>query len=256
MNVFPRKIISPAVLFFLLAALPLRAALYSNYVNTAIPDGNLSGLSDVINVSGWTGGNDVEVKLNIEVSGGWNGDLYAYITHGDGFVVLLNRTGRGLTTSGSSSFGYSDTGLNITFATGGADVHWYQNNTPSYNGSGQLTGTWDVDGRNISPLSSRASFDAAGSTNLMVFNGYDPNGGWTIFFGDVVSGQQATLKGWSLELTPVPEPVNVALGLFGVAFGCVGVRRRRLRKRFANIWKSFSRTRRSRHCPPGSLSAK
>ncbi|TAK94073.1 MAG: PEP-CTERM sorting domain-containing protein [Verrucomicrobia bacterium] len=229
---FPqRKVILRALLLCSLATLPLRAALYSNYVNTAIPDGNLSGLNDVINVSGWTGGNDLEVKLNIDVSGGWNGDLYAYITHGDGFVVLLNRTGRGLTTSGSTSFGYSDTGLNITFATGGSDVHWYQNNSPSYNGSGQLTGTWDVDGRSISPLSSRASFDANGSTNLMAFNGTDPNGNWTIFFADVVSGQQATLKGWSLELTPVPEPVNVALGLFGVALGCVGLCRRRWSRR-------------------------
>ena len=50
------------------------------------------------------------------------------------------------------------------------------------------------------------------------FNGMDPNNTWTLFFADTSAGGTTTLKGWSLDVTAVtavPEPVNVALGVFG-----------------------------------------
>ena len=32
--------------------------------------------------------------MTLNLSGGWNGDLYAYLVHNSGFAVLLNRVGR------------------------------------------------------------------------------------------------------------------------------------------------------------------
>ncbi|HTL72003.1 MAG TPA: proprotein convertase P-domain-containing protein [bacterium] len=53
------------------------------------------------------------------------------------------------------------------------------------------------------------------------FSSQNPNGTWTLFFSDNSAGAQTTLNGWSLDVTAVPEPVNVALALF--AAGLVGV---------------------------------
>ena len=139
----------------MLAAASLRASVYSeswsfNNINTAIPDGTPSGLSDLRTISSLvTSISAVTVTLNI--SGEFNGDLYGYLQHSSGFCVLLNRVGR----TGSDSHGYDNSGFSVTLSgTGSYDVHLYQNYSPSYNGSGQLTGTWQPDGRAISPLSS------------------------------------------------------------------------------------------------------
>ena len=50
------------------------------------------------------------------------------------------------------------------------------------------------------------------------FNGSNPNGTWSLSLWDTTtpaSGGGNGLLGWSLDITPVPEPVNVALGIFG-----------------------------------------
>ena len=72
-------------------------------LNIGIPDGSLSGVSDVqAPASVITSLSAVRVKLNI--AGQYNGDLYAYLRHVTGtatnFCVLVNRPGR----TGSSSF--------------------------------------------------------------------------------------------------------------------------------------------------------
>lgn len=57
------------------------------------------------------------------------------------------------------------------------------------------------------------------------FNGQNPNGTWTLFFADTSAGGTSTLNGWSLNITAVPEPVNVALGAFGLGLtGVTGIR--------------------------------
>ncbi len=63
-------------------------------ITTAIPDNDDVGFADTrtINVPDITEIESVTVGLNF--TGGWNGDLYAYLVHGSGFAVLLNRPGR------------------------------------------------------------------------------------------------------------------------------------------------------------------
>ena len=51
-------------------------------------------------------------------------------------------------------------------------------------------------------------------------------------FADLsAGGGQAQVLSWGVNITAVPEPINVALGVFGAVFaGVAVVRRRRARK--------------------------
>jgi hypothetical protein len=136
-------------------------------------------------------------------------------------VTLLNRGG----VSASSAFGYSDSGFDITLSSSAANnIHSYQNYSPVYSG-GQLTGTWQPDGNNISPLSPAASFNANPSgTGLNAFNGLSPDGTWTLFMAGVVAGGGSPMVvSYGLNITTVPEPVNMALGIFGAMAGMVAL---------------------------------
>lgn len=183
-----------------------------------IPDGNLAGWSDTRTLSGLSGlVSDVNVDLTL--SGGNNGDLYAYLVHSSGFAVLLNRVGR----DGSNPLGYGDTGINVTFNDSAAtDIHYY-------GGLGVPTGSYQPDARNISPLSSGsvlAGFDRANSGAwLSSFTNQSANGSWTLFVADVVgggSGPTVTSWGLTLDLVPVPEASQWAMcgamAVFGAGY--------------------------------------
>jgi len=207
---------------FLGLSLPTHAAVYSypfssGFANGGvIPDGNPTGWSDSRSVSGVSDFQITDVSVKLNISGGYNGDLYGYLSHNGVLVPLLNRVGVAAS-SPSSSFGYSDAGFNVTLSDSGSfDVHFYGRNSPSFNGSGQLTGTWQADGRNIDPASSPATFDSASRVGFSSYTGQNPNGSWTLFFADMSAGAQSTLATWELDFTAVPEPANMALALFGL----------------------------------------
>lgn len=149
--------------------------------------------------------------MHLSVSGGYNGDFYAYLSYNGVLIPLLNRVGVGT----GSLFGYADSGFsNIALASFGKNVHTYLL-AQNPNG-GTLNGTWQADGRGLSPLSAPSSFDADGMVTLNgTFLGMDLNGAWTLFFSDLsAGGGQAKLNGWSLEITAIPEPVNPAVVVF------------------------------------------
>ena len=178
----------------------VRGQSYSNNANAAIPDGNPVGWVSSISVSSLTNASSIQVSLDI--TGGFNGDLYAYLVGPQGqLAVLLNRVGM----SSTNSFSNGDSGFNITLSSGSPNIHDYLDyGIPT----GQLTGTWAPDGRNISPDSAPYVFDTAATTaNLDLFAGIDPNGGWTLFVADLASGGgQSTLVSWGLTIVTVPEP--------------------------------------------------
>jgi subtilisin-like proprotein convertase family protein len=194
----------------------VQGALFSSAtLNQAIPDGNPSGFAHTLTVDG-LGGSVVSVSVGLQVNGGWNGDLYAYLTHGDSLVVLLNRPGRNIT----SPFGYGDSGFNLTLGPSGPDIHDYQSV-----GSGYLTlignpdYAWSADGRKVDP--NTVTFGSERSTSLGDYVGMNPNGGWTLFFADMSGGSVSTLVGWHLNIEAVPEPVTTALGAAAGIFVCV-----------------------------------
>jgi subtilisin-like proprotein convertase family protein len=202
--------------------------LYSaNNLNVLINDNDLTGYQNTITVSGLPQyASDINVTLNI--SGGFNGDLYAFLSHGSSAAILLNRTGR----SSPSNTGYSDAGFGpdsllnpfIFDDQAAHDVHFYRSFAFTLNGTGQLIGNWQPDGRAIDPLSSGASFDTAPRTGMLsIFNGMDPNGTWTLFLADVSPGGQSTLVSWGMSISAIPEPSSLALALLSVAGAAVFV---------------------------------
>ena len=203
---------------------------FFNTGNVTIPDNDPNGCQDSRDLTGISGTiSDVEVTLNI--SGGFNGDLYVWLSHGTGLSILLNRVG----VSSSSSVGYGNTGFgpdaqqnNFTFDDQATqDVHFYQASSYTLNANGQLTGMWQPDGRILDPESSASSFDTAPRSNLLnVFNGLDPNGEWTLFAADLSSGNISTLTGWGLVITVVPEPSTFALVGLGTAALMISRRRK------------------------------
>jgi len=173
----------------------IRGALYSESfaVNSAIPDGNPVGAVFRGAVSDASGGSTVgSLSVTLNITGGYNGDLYSYLVAPNGtMVVLMNQPG---VTTGNP-FGFSGSGFNITLSDTGTDGNIQTfNETPG----GAVTG----------------SFTAAGT--LANLNGSSIDGTWTLFFADESSGGGASvLNSWSLGITtPVPEPMTVALGTF------------------------------------------
>ena len=185
-----------------------------------IPDGSLTGWSDTRTLSGLpTTITDVNVSLSL--SGGWNGDLYAYLVHNSGFAVLLNRVGR----TAANEPGYGAAGMNVRLDdTAALNIHSVT--TPG-------TGTYQADGRNLSPLSSGSLFDLASPTALLSsFNGQNANGNWTLFIADVSGGGVSTVTSWGLDIAAVPEPASLIEGSVAVLFlgGVVWLYRRKAAK--------------------------
>lgn len=190
-----------------------------------VPDGNPVGLANSGTISG-VAGSITNIQVHLNITGGFNGDLYAYLAGPlGGFAVLLNRSGL----TAGNPFGYADTGFNITLEDGNPNIHGYQLGSPSYNGNGQLLGTWAPDGRNINPQSAGSVFDAASTASglLNAFNNTIPNGSWTLFIADLSGGGgQSVLVSWGLTVVTVPEPQTWAM-LAGGAGMLLAFRRRK-----------------------------
>jgi len=188
---------------------------FTNNTSLLIPDANPNGVFSTIDVSGVPGTIE-NLTLSINLSGGFNGDLYTYLS-GDngGFSVLLNRVGR----TSSDPTGYGDPGMSITFSDSAAsDVHLYGGN-----GGSPLTGTWQPDARNTNP---QLTLDTDPRTAfLSSFDNRAPNGTYTLFLGDFANESQSMLVSWSIDLDVVPEPT--AASLFTLGLGLFWAIRRR-----------------------------
>ena len=92
--------------------------------------------------------------------------------------------------------------------------------SPSYDLTSLIHGTAEA------PGGTTYSINFTDSGFMTAFNAQNLNDTWTLFFADTVAGDTTTLNGWSLDITsmsPVPEPVNVALGIFGGLLAVVGM---------------------------------
>lgn len=142
-----------------------------------IPDNTMAGVGYSINFD-TDGVNIGSISVALNISGGYNGDLGAYVSHAGVLVWLLN-----------PNESVSGSGMNITLNETGSPI-------PT-GGSGTLTGSYVAFG------------------DLSQFNSQSAAGDWTLFFVDQGAGDQSTINGFELSLTAVPEPVNAALGVFG-----------------------------------------
>ncbi len=182
-------------------------------VATAVPDNSIVGLADTRTLaSGIT--QITEVTLEALFSGGWNGDLYAYLAHGSGFCVLLNRPGR----TASLRAGSPSSGLAVLFAdSAAADIHTAIPNT------GPVTGTYQPDAREMFPTQTVST--SPRTAYLASFAGIPASGEWTLFVADMSLGSTTVLESWTLTITGVPEP---STSLLVVSAAWLVLRRRRL----------------------------
>lgn len=184
----------------------------SGFVNgTTIPDNNPSGWTDSRNVNTMPAGTLAGVAVNIQMASGWTGDLYAYLVHGSGFVVLLDRVGTpGLT------FGYGAGNLSITLADDGFNGGTY-NGIHTYGGGNTSLTTWNAD--NSGTTSAPGSLGSFLSTN--------PNGAWSLFVADLSGGGMTTVQSWGLQMdiVAVPEVETWVAAALAGAFGAFWLNR-------------------------------
>jgi hypothetical protein len=102
--------------------------------------------------------------------------------------------------------------MNVVLSAAGTDIH-------VYGGGGVPTGDYRVD-------------QTGSSTTFNSFQGLNPVGTWSIFFADMSGNHVSTLTGWGLSLEVVPEPVNVAMGIFGGVAGIAALARSKRTKQF------------------------
>jgi subtilisin-like proprotein convertase family protein len=194
--------VRPLILLLLSASWASAELTFAQFeVNAAIPDNDAAGLLNTQTVtSDITSIESITVTLNI--TGGWNGDLYAYVAHESGLAVLLNRVGK---TSGNE-FGSASSGFTVTFSDTAlnGDIH-----TGSFASGTPITGIWAPDARTASPTSVT---DASSRTAfLSTFHGLPASGTWELFVADVSGGDTSYLESWSMEISGsagevIPEP--------------------------------------------------
>ncbi len=190
---------------------------HSLMTTAIIPDNDASGVVQIIlpstNIAILS-----HISLSLQTTGGWNGDLYAYLWHNGTLSVVVNRIG--MTTTDAA--GSATSGMNITLDdTATVDVH-----APAMI-SGLLTGTYQPDGRAVDPA--MAYLTAPRTQNLATFAGMPASGEWRLFVADTAAGDTATITSWSITLTgeAVPEPsAAVLLAISGLA----ALRRRNKRR--------------------------
>lgn len=208
----------------LLAVVTAEATLsYSSPTTTGtLPDGSPVGMSSSITVSGADINIVRDVNVTLQISGGYNGDLYGYLVGPDGgMAVLLNRIGR----TSTDAFGNSGAGMNVTLDDDlGSDIHLAA--------SGVLSGVWMSDGRLVSPFTVTGTSSAAANLNdvFIQANSHVVNGTWTLFLADVSGGDINSLVSWGLDITVVPEPVTWAMIIFGSLVGVYASARRMRRQ--------------------------
>jgi hypothetical protein len=156
------------------------------------------GLASTITSSGFDSGTFVgNLTVTLNISGGNNGDLYGYLSYNGVLVTILNRPGVGP----SNPFGDPGSGYNITIN----DLAGINLGSATGTFGSQTLGSYNVNG------------NGNGALAFGAYNAQNPNGTWTLYLENGVSGgDPSTLVSWSIAINAVPEPTNVALGIFGV----------------------------------------
>ncbi len=207
------------------AVLPLHAQVLLNYSwssfqggasSLPIPDNNATGISDTRDLTS-TFSHILQIKVWVQATGNFNGDLYLTLQHGSDQSILLNRPGRSTT----SPFGYDDHGFDVTFQDNApnGDVHRYRETLSPASGT-PLTGLWQPDARDVDP--SVSLMDSTRTSFLGVFNGKDINGEWTLFAADLSAGGQTQIISWCMQATVVPEPeIYTSFTAFLLGLACL-----------------------------------
>ena len=184
-------------------------------INQTITDNDSTGYENTQELSGYDNmltSLVVSIRLS-SITGdlAYNGDYYMSLQHDSGFSVLLNCVG----VTSSNSFGYGDSGFDLSFAIGASDIHGYQDGSYTLDANNCLTGIWGADGRETDP---DFVLDIDERTALLnSFVGVNPNGSWTLFVADMAQNGVGQIDSWGLDVSAtIPEPATGSIFLIGV----------------------------------------
>lgn len=155
------------------------ATTFSATPGSAIGDNNCTGVSNAINVTGYSGtvsSSGISVTINIAHADDDNLDIYLTAPNGD--IIELS------TDNGTNSANYTNT----VFSDAGA--------TNITAGSAPFTGTYRPEGNlntTCTTTSNRATFGAIGGGSI------NPNGNWTLYVRDDANTTTGTLTSWSIS---------------------------------------------------------
>jgi autotransporter-associated beta strand protein len=191
-------ILRPVGIWLILAATACAQTLIDWTPSTLVPDNNPVGVADTRNITFDAAAVITGLEVRLNLSGGWNGDLYGSLVHDSGFTVLLNRPGNTLLNPAGSG----SSGMNITFSDSAAtDIH---TGIPN---SGSVTGTWQPDARTADPLA--VTNTSPRSAFLSSFNEAPVQGNWTLFLADNAAADTSTLNGWGLTIFSEIRPFAI-----------------------------------------------
>lgn len=211
--------------------------------SVVIPEQSWVSVPLEVSGEGLIGFNSItNLSISLAITGGRNNDTIVRLRAPDGgpYIYLINRPSVGYTKNEAGGNYNNDHGFVVTISDSGAgDIHLYRLYNPQFDNQQRLLGTWQPDGRDVPPGSRGDEYKNATRYSLAeVFNGINPLGTWYLELADWGrdSQPQAILEGWALEITAVPEPVHVALGVwvatlvaaFGAKLLYKAIRERRL----------------------------
>lgn len=180
-------------------------------VGTAVPEGNPVGITAYQTFDNLSSSPISDVSVNLDISGGYNGNLLAYLTlqEPNGTTVtemLLDYVGK----SAANPFASSGSGFNVTLSDAGTV------NGSIHGATGAPTGVWQPDSAN---------------TLDSTFGGLSADGTWTLYLADTTAGGgTSTLVSWGLDINSasvaVPEVAGTGMisglgGLLLVACGAL-----------------------------------
>jgi MYXO-CTERM domain-containing protein len=214
-----RIIFSIAILGAILSQSVWADVLYSWSGSQTIPDYDASvgasGVSFTFDPSTVETGPIPGASVTFTITGGYNGDLYSYLSSSSGaYVVLLNRPGVGTGTPGSTTYTYGFSGAgfnNVTLSDSGS---------PNINTTAETPGV-QVPSGNYAPA-------GTGGTAFSSFNNINSGDTWTLYFSDMDAGGTSTIT--SLEVDSVPEPGTWGAISGAGLLGLCGVRAWRQRR--------------------------
>lgn len=156
----------------------------------------------------------VAVSIGLNISGGYNGDYFAFLRSPNGTIVtLINQPGTDMFGSPASGFG---NGSANSFVLSASALQNIQNVDGTYGQA--MTG----------------SFSAAGDLNAfgtLARPQDDANGSWELFIDNLGSGGgSGKLESWTIteQVVAAPEPLYVVPGLLLVAGSLAALRLKRL----------------------------
>ena len=178
-------------------------------------------------------------RLKAAVLASLAGALFGFTAHAG--LYTFDYSDSGAIPQGGTSFSAEHTISGLPSSITGVELILTFNNSASLTGSSLsgIQGTLILDPSgsdtyvSFSPVATRAGtgsqeiFDMSSSA----FNDLSPNSTWALdLYDNSSTGIENGLVSWELEVAAVPEPVNVALGIFGaLALGAAV---------FPRIWKN------------------